>query len=283
MPENPSFLPQAKLLSSDQLFAICSNLVDLGIDEIKLTGGEPLLRPDFLLIVQKISDLSIEKLSLTTNAIKLKKILPVLQQTKLKHINISIDSLDPKKFAYITKYDGLAEILDAVEMACNLGFQVKVNTVLLSGVNDNEIEDFISFSRKFNINIRFLEAMNIGEMVKTYQQYYLPVKTVINQIQQSHTMRKLQAPFDSTSFNYILENGAQIGFIASESKAFCAQCSRLRLGANGMLYPCLFVEHGINLKNIEVTEYPYLLEKLMHKKPVERVTLIDRPMYAIGG
>jgi len=96
-------------------------------------------------------------------------------------------------------------------------------------------------------------------------------------------MTKIQDSKDSTSFNFNLDNGAKIGFIASESKSFCGECSRLRLGATGTLYPCLFVDEGPNLKNIPISEYPYILERLMDKKPFERVLKIDKPMYAIGG
>lgn len=283
MPEHPTFLTSDKLLSSNEIFEICSNLVSFGIDEIRLTGGEPLLRPDFLTIVEKLSTLSLSKLALTTNGLKLKKLLPSLVNTKLKNINISVDSLDPENFHKITKYDGLDLVLDAVITAKKMGFNVKVNTVLLGGVNDHELESFINFSKNYDVNVRFLEAMKIGEMLKDYNKHYLPAEDVIQRIQSKYQMTKINDSKDSTSFNYILDNGATIGFIASESKSFCGECSRLRLGATGTIYPCLFVDEGPNLKNIPVSEYPFILERLMDKKPFERILKIEKPMYAIGG
>lgn len=283
MPEHPTFLSSDKLLTSKQIFEICSNLVSFGIDEIKLTGGEPLLRPDFITIVEKLSSLNLSKLSLTTNGLKLKNILPSLAKTNLKNINISVDSLDAKTFHKITKYDGLNRVLDAVVSARELGFNVKVNTVLLNGVNDHELENFIVFSKTHDINIRFLEPMRIGAMLNGHNQHYIPAQEIINKMNHKHKMVRMDDAKDSTSFNYILENGAKIGFIASESKSFCGECSRLRLGATGTLYPCLFVDDGPNLKNIPLTEYPYILERLIDKKPFERIIKIEKPMYAIGG
>lgn len=283
MPEHPSFLTSDKLLSSNEIFEICSNLVSFGIDEIRLTGGEPLLRPDFLTIVEKLSTLSLTKLALTTNGLKLENILPSLVNTKLKNINISVDSLNAKNFHKITKYDGLGIVLDAITSAKKLGFNVKVNTVLLSGVNDHELENFINFSKEYDVNVRFLEAMKVGEMLRNYEELYLSAEELIKRIKSTHQMTRLNDSKDSTSFNYYLDNGAKIGFIASESKSFCGECSRVRLGATGKLYPCLFVDEGPNLKNVTLSDYPYILEKLINKKPLERIAKIEKPMYAIGG
>jgi cyclic pyranopterin phosphate synthase len=283
MPEDPHFMAKKKLLSHQQIFEICNNLTEFGIDEIRLTGGEPLLRPDFLIIAERLSTLPLEKLALTTNALKLFKILPDLVQTNLKNINISLDSLDPKKFSAITKSSELKLVLDSISKALDLGFKVKINTVLLKGINDNEIEDFIQFSKFNNVEVRFLETMKIGEMLKSYDQYYLPVEKVIDQIKSKHSLTTIATTPDSTSFNYLLENGARIGFVASESKAFCGQCSRLRLGATGNLYPCLFVDEGPSLKNISISDYPTLLNNLMTKKPHERLALTNRAMHEIGG
>jgi cyclic pyranopterin phosphate synthase len=283
MPEHPKFLSHDKLLTSNQIFEICSNLVSFGIDEIRLTGGEPLLRPDFLTIVEKLSTLSLSKLALTTNGIKLKDILPGLVNTNLKHINISVDSLDEKTFYKITKHNGLNEILDSVITAKKLGFNVKINTVLLRGVNDHELDDFINFSKEYDINVRFLEAMKIGTMLNIYDDYTIHTDEFISRLAVKHSMVQINDAKDSTSFNYKLANGAIIGFIASESKSFCGECSRLRLGATGTLYPCLFVDKGPTLKNISVLEYPVILQNLINKKPFERPYKTEKPMYAIGG
>lgn len=283
MPEKPQFLSSDKLLSTKQIFDICSNLMSFGIDEVRLTGGEPLLRPDFLTIVEKLSTLPLSKLALTTNGIKLQTLLPSLINTNLKYINVSVDSLNRQNFTQITKYDGLNQILEAISLAKGLGFHIKINTVLLRGVNDHEVEDFIKFSKKFNVTVRFLEAMKIGEMLKDYDRLYIPVGEVLKQIQLNHTLVKADDACDSTSFNYNLENGAKIGFIASESKSFCGQCSRLRLSATGTIYPCLFIDEGLNLKNVPLADYHAILEHLIDKKPFERVSLIEKPMHAIGG
>lgn len=283
MPEHPRFLDTKKLLNKNQIFDICSNLINLGIDEIRLTGGEPLLRKDFLTIVDKLSSLPLKKLALTTNAIKLDEFLLPLQQTSLSTLNISLDSLNQQSFEKITKNRDLHRIIDNIIRAKELGFKIKINTVLLKGINEHEIEDFINFSKKYEIPVRFLETMKIGEMLAHYDQYYLPVDNIIKKIQLQHTLTRCLDNHDSTSFNYILENGAQIGFIASESKPFCGTCSRLRLSATGNLYPCLFVDKGPNLIDLPAEDYPQLIQDFIHKKPNKRLNLVERPMYSIGG
>jgi GTP 3',8-cyclase len=283
MPEDMVFTPKTDWPKADEILNICTNLISLGIDEIRLTGGEPLLRPDAMEIIDALSKLPIKKLAMTTNAILLKKYLPRLNKTKCKSLNISLDSLNRANFHKITKTDKLESVLEGMFMAQELGFQVKINMVLLRGYNDHEVEDFIQFSAEHNIEVRFLELIKIGVAVDYFDKYFISADEVISRIKPKWDMSPVEVAFDSTSFIYKLSNGASIGFIASESKPFCSGCSRLRLGPDGHLRPCLMINDGPSLRGLEFKDYPRFLEKVMSLKPTGRIEELNQPMYQIGG
>ena len=171
MPSQKIFTPGKKFLTPSEIYHLCKVLTELGIDEVRLTGGEPLLRPDFDEIVRQLSDLHLKKLGLTTNGVQLEEKLNFLSETRLKHINISIDSLNRDNFHAITGMDCLDTVLKALSQAKKLGFNIKVNVVLNRGVNDHEVEDFVHFSSSENVEVRFLEVMKIGVMREAFKKY----------------------------------------------------------------------------------------------------------------
>lgn len=164
MPEHPAFMSQKDWASAADLVRITDHLVKLGVEEVRLTGGEPLMRRDFVEIVKALSKLPVNKLGLTTNAMLLAPYLPVLQQTKLQQLNISLDSLDAKNFARITRRDAFSTVMDTILTAKSMGFVVKINMVVMQGINDHELPAFVEWSAAQDIPVRFLEAMNVGVM-----------------------------------------------------------------------------------------------------------------------
>ncbi len=286
MPEKREFVPTKDCLSAIEIKNISSDLVDLGIDEIRLTGGEPLLRSDIREIIEGLSDLKLNKLGLTTNAIKLKKNLAWLSKTNCKSLNISLDSLNAKKFFDITKTNLFESVLESILMAKEMGFHVKLNTVLMKGVNDDEILDFLEFSAKHDIEVRFLELMKIGVVLPVFDSLFISADEATNIIKEKWKLKSLTVPIDSTSFNFLGESDigmAKFGFIASESKPFCNGCSRLRLGPEGQLRPCLMTNHGPSLKGLDKDGIHTVLKEIMPLKPTDRVKELDQPMYQIGG
>lgn len=283
MPEDTKFMPMKNSLSSDEIFKICENLVEHGIEAIRLTGGEPTLRSDFLEIMQKLSSLNIKKLGVTSNAIKLTPLLEELTKTKLNSINISLDSLIKEKFHQITKSDTLEKVIECIIKAKKLGFKVKINVVVMNGVNSDEILDFVEFSQKYDVEVRFLEIMKIGVAIDKFNEWFLPTHKIISLLKKHYTLTKIDKSKDSTSFNYRLNNGANIGFIASESIPFCSGCSRLRLGPTGALRACLMKSDSVNIRYIPKEKYPLILSTLINNKPVDRIYLQNTPMHQIGG
>lgn len=282
-PEDAKFIPWKKLLSSDKIFEISKNLVALGIEEIRLTGGEPTLRKDFLEIACALSSLGLKKLGLTTNGYLINKLIPALLDTNLRHINISLDTLDAGKFKDITGKDLFCEVFTAIFNAKEYGFHVKINSVILKGQTEKELVDFIEFSEKYGIEVRFLEFMKIGPHFEDFKKFFQPVDEVLAIAQRYRQLIPVQVAKDSTSFNFQTPRGGKIGFIASETRPFCDNCSRLRLTAFGKLRPCLFSDEGFDLTNLHVDAYPQQVQDVIAMKPTGRIDHITQPMYQIGG
>jgi cyclic pyranopterin phosphate synthase len=283
IPLAPEFLPSQALLSSHELLNICSSLVDLGIDEIRVSGGEPTLRKDFESIVEGLSNLPLRKLGLTTNGFLLEEKLDSLKQTRCQHINISLDSLREDRFHEITRTKHFEKVYKAVLRARAKGFQIKVNMVVMRGINDDEIMDFVKFSANHDIEVRFLELMKIGCAIHNHSLYFVPAQEIIRKVEDSEALLPQSVNRDSTSFNFTTSSGAKLGFIASESQSFCSFCSRLRLTASGKLRACIMSEAGINLRGVPKEQYPQILKAVLRMKPLARVDYITQPMYQIGG
>ena len=283
MPEHPTFMSQKDWASAKDLAKITRNLVTLGIEEIRLTGGEPLMRQDFVEIVDELSTLSIKKLGLTTNALLLEPTLSLLQHTKLQQLNISLDSLDAENFKRITRRDAFSAVMDAILTAKILGFTVKINTVVMKGVNDHELPAFVAWSATHDIPVRFLEVMNIGVMKSQFQERFVPASDMMARLRVDYQLSALNDVPDSTARNFRVSNGAKIGFITSESNPFCTGCSRLRLTPKGQIRPCLFMQEGIDLKSLAPEDYPKALATVIAMKPIGRISHQPQPMYQIGG
>jgi GTP 3',8-cyclase len=283
MPQNPVFMSQDKLLQRSEISQMANLLFQLGIDELRITGGEPSLRPDFLEIMKDLSSIPFKRLGLTTNGIKFKRFLPELKKTSLRNINFSLDSLNKAGFLQMTGKDSLQDVLEALFSAQEYGFEVKINMVMMRGVNARELFDFIDFSAQHNIEVRFLELMRIGVAREFFDEQFISAGEMISSMEKKYKLKTVPQEIDSTSFNFQLDNSAQIGFIASESRPFCGDCSRLRISADGVIRPCLMVNEGVSVKNKSREEMLAILGHVMAKKPTERIYEVSQSMNQIGG
>jgi cyclic pyranopterin phosphate synthase len=283
MPLNPVFMDSSRWLRPEEIERVCATLVDFGLEQIRLTGGEPTLRDDFRDIVLRLSSLPLDKLGLTTNGWNLTKELDFLSDTNCRHINISLDSLTKEIFNRITRRNYFDKVLDSILSAKRLGFHVKINTVLMRGINDHEIFDFINFSAVHGVEIRFLELMSIGQVSGSKDKLFVPASEVIQMISSREELTGEQSECDSTSFNFKTSSGASIGFIASETLPFCRNCSRWRLSADGFLRACLMSEKGIYIRDADPEDYKFKLNELLMMKPYRKIERIEQDMYKIGG
>lgn len=243
MPEEGVQLsPKSHLMTYEEIYTIAKTFVDHGVSKIRLTGGEPLIRKDIPIILEKLASLPVE-LSITTNAIIVDKFIDILKSNGIKNINVSLDSLVKEKFQEITRRDHFEKVYNNILLLVEHGFKVKLNAVLIKGFNDNEIIDFINFTKNLPISVRFIEFMpfdgnrwDISKMVS-----YEEVMTYVNTAFPESEIERLQDAPNDTSKNYKIKGyKGSFAIISSVTNPFCDSCNRLRLTANGHLKNCLF-------------------------------------------
>jgi GTP 3',8-cyclase len=284
MPQKPVFLNKRELLGADELLSICSRLVQRGVKEIRLTGGEPLMREGFLEIVQGLSKLSLNKLCVTTNAMFLNEnLLDSLLETKLRYINISLDSLNPLHFKKITGIDSFERVYENILASKKRGFCVKVNVVVIKGVNDDELLDFVRFAEETGIEVRFLELMRVGPNNVDFIDQLMTKQEMMDKISLCYNLVEQNVSKDNTAKEYLTHTGVRLGFIASESESFCSQCSRIRLTAKGELRSCLFKNDGMSVRDLDKESFDKVVDQIALKKPQGRMENISQAMNAIGG
>jgi len=292
MPEDVKFMRRKELLPRDELLRLAGILVDEGVEEIRLTGGEPTLRPDFVEILKGLHQLrerGLKRLGLTSNGARLRRFLPDVKASGCDNLNISLDSLDDDKFFAITKRNVGAEVKACIRDASAMGFDVKVNAVVQKGVNDDELDAFAHFSADVGVEVRFLEMMKIGVAIDQSDDLFISADDMLAQLS-SWTHTHEVRPKDSTSYNFTMQlkdgsddKRARVGFIASESKPFCDNCSRLRLSPKGVLRPCLMMNEGHSLVGLERDAIVDKLHQVMGMKPTHRLLQVLQPMVQIGG
>ena len=283
MPLGVRFAPSATLLPPDVLVGMVAGLVGEGIAEVRMTGGEPLARREFRAVAAGIAALPLRRLGLTTNGFGLDAHLDFLAGIGCTSLNVSLDSLRPETFAAITRTPFFDRVLRSVLRAREMDFAVKVNAVVIRGANDAEVEDFVGFSARYGIPVRFLEVMKIGPERAEHAARFVPASETMARIAEHHGLLPIAAEPDATAFSFRTEHGAEIGFVASESRPFCATCSRLRLSSRGMLRACLMSEAGLSLVGVPRRDYADVLAAVLPMKPAGRLPEIAQPMYEIGG
>lgn len=243
MPEEGIFLsPKSHIMTYDEVYTIAKTFVDKGVTKIRLTGGEPLIRKDIPIILKKLASLPVE-LTITTNAVLVDRFIATFKTCGIKKINLSLDTLDKKKFNHITRRNYFEKVFENIQLLVKNGFTVKINTVLIKGFNDNEIVDFIALTKDLPISIRFIEFMpfdgnnwNISKMVS-----YNEVMQQLSVFYSDERIEKLQDASNDTAKNYrIYGFKGTFAIISSVTSPFCDSCNRLRLTANGRLKNCLF-------------------------------------------
>lgn len=253
-PEGLPVLPRRSYLRADEIQRIVSLFAKFGIEKIRLTGGEPLLRDDVISIVKKVAQVpGIKNLAMTTNGRGFKKMGGVLKEAGLTRVNISLDSLNESVFQKISGSNSFQEVLDGVFESFRLCLPTKINMVVMKDMNDHEIDDFIDFALEHPVaELRFIEFMPLcGTGWKP--QHVLSLQSVMERIQNKFQSTSVAPCGESASRTIKIQRGnqnAKIGFITALSKPFCGTCTRIRITAEGDLRPCLFSHDGIPLKRL---------------------------------
>ena len=247
-----TWIDKKEILSFEEITRLAKIFVHLGVDKIRLTGGEPLVRQDLEKLVGKLSSLNgLKDLCLTTNGSLLTEKAPALKAAGLKRVNVSIDTLNPEKFRRMTKRGDLSKVLDGLFAAKSNGLHpIKINSVIERGVNDDDIIELVEFSRGNGFAIRFIEYMDVGNANKWASEKMVSKKEILATINARYPLREVGRDGGSApSVNYQFTDGSgDIGVIASVSEPFCSSCDRARLTADGKLVTCLFSQTGHDLK-----------------------------------
>jgi cyclic pyranopterin phosphate synthase len=252
--EGVAFTESSNLLTYDQIVEVVEAGAELGIKKLRITGGEPLVRPNLDQLIARLAAIPcIDDISLTTNGVFLAKQADALKAAGLNRVNISLDTLDPARFAFIARRSELRRVMEGIEAAARAGFSpIKLNCVLLKGINEDEIAAFLKMAYEQPLHVRFIEYMPIGHADDNWRSMYLPLTRVLEiaEEQRYSISRREQVKGNGPSEDYEFEGGVgSFGLIHPISDHFCKNCNRLRLTADGNLKPCLYWVDELNVKS----------------------------------
>jgi len=286
MPESGvESLCHSDILTLEEIVEIVKVAAKNGIKKIRLTGGEPLVRRGFINLCKEISKIDeIEDIAITTNGVNLKNMADDLFENKVRRLNFSLDTLVKEKYNDITRRNDFDKTMESLFYAIKKGFKVKLNVVLIGGFNDDEIENFVKLANDYDLEVRFIELMQIGETANWSKDKFISNNIVLEKVP------KLE--FDGISgvakIYKIKGQKGKIGLISPISCSFCSDCNRIRLTSDGKLKPCLHSKDEINLKGLSGEELEEVFKRGIFDKP-EKHHLEDgksesaRDMNKIGG
>ena len=248
------WIDRAEILTYEEITRLARLFVSLGVEKIRLTGGEPLLRRNLEELVSSLSAIEgIGELCLTTNGSSLADKIQPLKAAGLRRVNISIDTLDPAKFRSMTKRGDLEPVLKGLFAAKEAGLDpIKINAVIERGVNDGEVIDLVEFSRKHGFAMRFIEYMDVGNVNEWTSRKLVPAKQILEMIGARYPLREIgrhQGSAPSVDYEFV-DGGGEVGVIGSVTEPFCGTCTRARLTADGKIVTCLFSNHGHDVKTL---------------------------------
>ncbi len=221
----------------------------LGFDTIRLTGGEPTVYKSLIPLLDGLSELKINAIKMTSNGYLLSNKAEELKKAGLTAINISLDALDPEVFFAINKRQGLSKVLSGIEKSIEAGIKVKINCVVMKGVNDNQILKLLDYCKELKISIRFLELMQMGHLHHNFQEVFFSEEQILKTISQAYNLTSTLRGESATAKYWITDGGYEFGIISNESDPFCNDCNRLRLDSYGNVFGCLSDNNAINISD----------------------------------
>ena len=254
MAEHMQFLPKKDLLALEELDRLSSAFIRLGVEKLRITGGEPLVRRDILTFFRAMSrhldSGALKELTLTTNGSQLKRFAKELADCGIRRVNVSLDTLDPQKFQDITRWGKLAQVMEGIEAAKAAGIRVKINTVALKGFNEEELFPLLDWCARQGNDLTFIEVMPMGEMGEELRlDQYWPLKDLRARLAERFTLTELSERTGGPArYVRVEETGQKIGFITPLTHNFCESCNRVRVTCTGELFMCLGQEDNADLR-----------------------------------
>lgn len=253
MAEDMTFLPKQELLTLEELERLCTVFVEKGVRKLRLTGGEPLVRRGIMDLVRNLGKMldggGLDELTLTTNGSQLAKYSKELVDAGVKRINVSLDTLDEAKFAEITRWGRLTQVMKGLEAAKSAGLQIKINAVALKDVNEHEIEGMMQWAHGEGFDFTLIETMPLGEIDEDRTDQYLPLSTVRERLEKKYSL--IDIPYKTggpARYVKVRETDGRVGFITPMTHNFCESCNRVRLTCTGTLYMCLGQDDAADLR-----------------------------------
>ena len=286
MSEHMSFLPKAELLSLEELDRLCSAFVRKGVSKLRLTGGEPLVRRGIMTLVSSLSrhfqSGALSELTLTTNGSQLQKYATELKASGIRRINVSLDTLDAGKFRAITRWGDLGNVLAGIDAAQAAGLQIKINTVALKGVNDDEIPTLLEWAHDRGMDLTVIEVMPLGDVDESRLDQYLPLSIIRARLAERYTLEDIDYRTGGPArYVRVKETGGRLGFITPLTHNFCESCNRVRVTCTGTLFMCLGQNDAADLRgplrSSESDEPLYAaIDEAITRKPKGHDFVIDR-------
>ncbi len=243
--ENNDWLPRRELMTYEEMLRLSVILVKMGIQKIRITGGEPFMRKDLMMFIRELSKTKVSQLALTTNGVLTAPYIPDLKKYRVNSVNLSLDTLDRNRFKMISKRDDLPAVLNTMDLLLQNNFEVKINAVVMDGKNIDDIRELVMLTKNENIAVRFIEEMPFNGKGNNHSGIKWNHRKILERITESFPgIHKITDPDYSTSANYkIPGHKGSIGIIAAYSRSFCGTCNRLRVTPRGILKTCLY-DHG---------------------------------------
>ena len=285
MSEHMTFLPKAELLTLEELDRLCGAFVAKGVDRLRITGGEPLVRRDVMGLFESLGARlghGLNELTLTTNGSQLAKFAEPLARAGVKRVNVSLDTRDPAKFREITRWGDLSKVLAGIDAALAAGLAVKINTVALKDVNDAEIPSMLEWAHGLGMDMTLIEVMPMGEIDGDRVAQYMPLSLMRAQLEERYTLEEsAHRTGGPARYVRVRETGGRLGFITPLTHNFCESCNRVRLTCTGTLYMCLGQEDAADLRgplraSADNDVLNAAIDEAISRKPKGHDFIIDR-------
>ncbi len=291
-PGGVEWMPRAEILTFEEIRSVVSAAIPLGVNRIRLTGGEPLMRHGIVDLIRMLARLpGIDDIALTTNGSRLEEFAIPLRESGVKRLNVSLDSLRPERYGQITRGGSFDKVWRGIEAARSAGFDIiKLNVVVIKGINDDEIEDFATLTRTHPYEVRFIEYMPVGPTELSEKYTHVSAEELRKRISALGELRRLSDDsHGGPAERYKLEGATgTLGFISAMSHRFCSSCNRIRLTADGRLLSCLFSGKSFEVKSLLRSGAPpekiaETIRLAIESKPMERSERCSNFMSSIGG
>ena len=276
MKEKMTFLPKSEILTLEEIERLCDNFIEMGVTKIRLTGGEPLVRKDIVKLIKNLNlkkkNTNLNEVTLTTNGTLLEKYAKELKENGIDRINVSLDTINEKKYKEITRFGNLEKVIKGIEEAKKNSIDIKINTVAIKNFNEDELEKLIIWANKLKIDITFIEVMPMEETDTSRYLQFAPLDKIYQKLNDKFSFQKLDQNTGGPAVYYSGNNITnKVGFITPITNNFCKSCNRVRITSTGKLFMCLGQNDYVDFREILRKDYSndYIKEKISYAMKVK--------------